>query len=99
MCEIKAIIRATATQRRTMTWDAMAYAEAHGLAFSGLFPGDKVSTYCAAFTDSDGEWFNGWFLKNNDGDIDIAFGSGQMVFNGDIVLTDEDYYETLGAGL
>jgi hypothetical protein len=91
----KPIVRASKEKRSDMAHVARQIASESGHKFTGL----TANPYSAEFQAEDGSFYDGWAIENEDGEIDFAFGSGQMVFHGDYVITEEDYYDKIGAGV
>jgi hypothetical protein len=99
----EAIKRANKNRKSRIRSKALEIAEENDWTFTGLIEPNPYTAEFVSPEDSE-EPFYGWAIASvNNGDleeeIDFAFGSGQMIFNGDYVLTDEDYYETIGAGI
>ncbi len=98
------IIKASRSRKFWMRAKAEEVAEENGWEFTGSLEANSPSAYAAEFVSADSDDpFYGWAIIKEDGydteDFDFAFGSGQMVFNGDYVITDEDYFDIIGAGI
>lgn len=75
-------------------------AEENSWTFTGEIEANNPAAYTAEFTSDDSdEPFYGWAIVSDEEDVDFVFGSDQMIFSGDYITTEEDYYETIGAGI
>lgn len=96
------IVRANKNRRVRIISRAKDVALENGWIFTGLI---EPNPYTAEFCSDDDEPFYGWAIASVDNgdfeeEIDFVFGSGQQVFSdARYVITDEDYYDVIGAGI
>jgi hypothetical protein len=106
----KPIKRANKGRKFRMACAAEDKAIEAGYAFTGLLEANGGwAAYSAEFTSDDqpDEPFYGYAIASIDNgeyeeEIDFAFGSGQQIFGQyaeTYILTDEDYYDIIGAGI
>lgn len=103
----KPIKRASKGRKFSMKSKAEDIATENGWIFTGEIEPNKGSAYTAEFiTADDPEPFYGWAIASTDNgdyveEIDYIFGAGQLVYFNDnfFEITEEDYYETIGAGI